>query len=133
MKLGAMTTPQLFHCLRYTDADRGIAFLEALGFTTVLVVRDRDDASRVTHAQLNWRDNGGVMLGSTRDDDPHYGPGICNVVVASDDHVDSLVAIALQHGASVVTEPHEAPHGGRNACIADFDGHWWNLDSYPGV
>ncbi|SJN39276.1 hypothetical protein FM114_11440 [Luteococcus japonicus LSP_Lj1] len=48
-----------------------------------MVVRDRDDGSRVTHAQLNWRENGGVMLGSTRDDDPHYGPGICNVVVAT--------------------------------------------------
>lgn len=83
MKLGAMTAPQLFHCLRHTDADRGIAFLEALGLTTAMVVRDRDDGSRVTHAQLNWRENGGVMLGSTRDDDPHYGPGICNVVVAT--------------------------------------------------
>lgn len=61
----------------------GIAFLEALGLTTAMVVRNRDDGSRVTHAQLNWRENGGVMLGSTRDDDPHYGPGICNVVVAT--------------------------------------------------
>ena len=66
-----MTTPQLFHCLRYTDADRGIDFLQAIGFTTAMIVRDPDDATLVAHAQLAWRDNGGIMLGSVRDDDPH--------------------------------------------------------------
>jgi len=128
-----MTTPQLFHCLRYTDADRGIDFLQAIGFTAAMIVRDPDDATLVAHAQLAWRDNGGIMLGSVRDDDPHYGPGICNLVVASDEDVDSLFAAALAHGATTVTEPNDAPHGGRNACVADFDGHWWNLDSYPGA
>ena len=100
-----MTRPQLFHCLRYTDADRGINFLQAIGFTTAMVVRDPDDSTVVTHAQLAWRDNGGIMLGSTQDGDPHYGPGICNLVVASDEDVDSLFATALEHGASTVTEP----------------------------
>ena len=128
-----MTTPQLFHCLRYTDADRGIDFLQAIGFTTAMIVRDPDDATLVAHAQLAWRDNGGIMLGSVRDDDPHYLPGICNLVVASDEDVDSLFAAALAHGATTVTEPNDAPHGGRNACVADFDDHWWNLDSYPGA
>lgn len=129
-----MTAPQLFHCLRYSDANRGIAFLEALGFTTALVVRDDDDPSLVWHAQLSWRDSGGVMLGSSRgEDDPQYQRGVCNLVVAGDDDVDRLVSTALQHGATVVTEPNDAPHGGRNACVADFDGHWWNLDSYTGA
>ena len=58
--------PQLFHCMRYTDASRGIAFLESLGFTSVLIVRDPDDDTTVVHAEMRWRDNGGVMLGSTR-------------------------------------------------------------------
>lgn len=128
-----MTTPQLFHCVRYTDADRGIAFLEAIGFTAALIVREPEDSSNVVHAQLNWRDNGGVMLGSARGDDARYGTGVCNLVLASDEEVDSLFATALQHGATVVTEPNAAPHGGRNACVADFEGHWWNLDSYAGV
>lgn len=55
-----MTTPQLFHCLRYTNADRGIDFLQAIGFTTAMIVRDPDDATLVAHAQLAWRDNGGI-------------------------------------------------------------------------
>ena len=47
-----MTTPQLFHCLRYTDADRGIDFLQAIGFTTAMIVRDPDDATLVAHCLL---------------------------------------------------------------------------------
>lgn len=128
-----MSTPQLYHCLRYTDADRGIAFLETLGFVTARVERDDTDPSVIAHAQLNWRDTGGVMLGTVRDADPHYGPGICNLVVEDDAQVDVLVDAAVAAGASVVTEPNYAPYGGRNACVADFDGHWWNIDSYPGV
>ena len=63
----------------------------------------------MAHAQLAWRDNGGIMLGSARDDDPHYGPGICNLVVASDGDDDSLFTTALAHGAPTVTEPNDAP------------------------
>lgn len=131
-----MTTPQLFHCLRSSDADRTISFLESLGFTTAMVVRDEHDPSHVAHAQMNWRDTGGIMLGSLdRDnpDDPRYRPGVCNLIVASDDEVDDLVAQAVNAGADVFTEPNFAPHGGRNACVADFDGNLWNFDSYPGA
>lgn len=115
-----MTTPQLFHCLRYTDADRGIDFLQAIGFTTAMIVRDPDDATLVAHAQLAWRDNGGIMLGSVRDDDPHYGPGICNLVVASDEDVDSLFAAALAHGATTVTEPNDATEGATHVSLTSI-------------
>lgn len=104
-----MAKPQLFHCLRYTDADRAIEFLEALGFARALVVRDPDDETVVAHAQLNWRDNGGVMLGSTR-------PGEDN------DAVDRLLERAVTAGATVILPPTNHPHGGRTGCVADFDG-----------
>lgn len=45
-----MTKPRLFHCLRYTHADRGIAFLESLGFTSAMVVLDPDDDTFIVHA-----------------------------------------------------------------------------------
>lgn len=128
-----MTKPQLFHCLRYSNADRGLAFLEALGFTPVLVVRDPEDETIVAHAQLRWRDTGGLMLGSSHgEDDGPYTPGVCNLVVESDDAVDALVEVALEAGATLVAAPANPPHGGRAACVADFDGNYWNLDSYPG-
>lgn len=131
-----MTKPQLFHCLRYTDANRGIEFLTALGLTEVFVVRDPNDPSIVQHAQLRWRDNGGVMLGSARDDGKgeHFGTGghVCNLVVGSDAQVDEVLGRAVAAGGSVAAEPSEPPHGGRTAGVLDFDGNYWNIDSYPG-
>lgn len=126
--------PQLFHCMRYTDAGRGIAFLESLGFTAALIVPDPDDDTIVVHAEMRWRDNGGVMLGSVRGrGDDHYRLSTCNLVVDDDAEVDRLVAVAVAAGAQVITEPNDAPHGGRNACVVDFDGNYWNLDSYQGA
>ncbi len=129
-----MAQAKLFHCLRYTDADRALRFLEAIGFEVVLVVRDSEDETFVHHAQLKWRDNGGVMLGSSREgkNEPQYRPGVCNLVVDSDSTVDELVDIALNVGASIISQPSNPPHGGRTACVADFDGNYWNFDSYPG-
>lgn len=130
-----MTKPQLFHCFRSSDAERTIDFLEAIGFRTTMVVRDSHDPHHVAHAQLNWRDNGGVMLGSMgrNDDDVRYRPGVCNLVVDADDDVDVLVAKAVEAGAAVLVEPTMAPHGGRHACVVDFDQNYWNIDSYPGA
>lgn len=132
-----MTKPQLFHCLAFADADRQIDFLTAIGFTEVLIVRDQDDPTRVVHAQFRWRDNGGLMFGSVRADDPvgfasRPGGGACNLVVESDAVVDEVVAIALAHGATLAQEAHNPPHGGRSAAVRDAEGNLWNVDSYPG-
>lgn len=130
-----MTKPQLFHCLRYADADRALKFLHALGFTDVLVVRDEADPTIVQHAQLRWRDNGGVMLGSTRDDaqDGHYAaPSTCNLIVASDDEVDATLARAVAAGGRIAAEPSHPPHGGRSGGVLDPEDNYWNVDSYPG-
>lgn len=131
-----MTKPQLHHCLRYRDADRALAFLQALGFTERLVVRDPGDPSVVVHAQVQWRDNGGVMLGSARrDDKAEYlepGRGVCNLVVASDEEVDATVARAVAAGGTLVAEPSHPPHGGRTAGVLDHEGNYWNIDSYEG-
>lgn len=130
-----MTKPQLFHCLRYSDAQRAVDFLTGLGFTEKLLVRDENDGAIIQHAQLDWRDNGGVMLGSRRDDDlaGYFGASTANLVVDSDDEVDELVAWAVANGASIVREPENPPHGGRTGAFADFDGNLWSIDSYQGT
>lgn len=132
-----MTTPQLYHCLRYTDAAKAIEFLSAVGFEERLVVRDETDPSIVVHAQFQWRDNGGLMFGSIRgdvkDDVFRPGVGVANIVVESDEAVDALVERALEVGATLAQEPMNPPHGGRMAGVKDFDGNYWNIDSYPGV
>lgn len=131
-----MTTPQLYACLTYIDADAGLAFLTTLGFTEVLVVRDQDDPTRIVHAQLRWRDNGGLMFGSHRVDDLADvltpGGAVVNLVVASDADVQATVDRAVAAGATLVQEPHRPPHGGVSALIGDPEGNYFNIDSYPG-
>lgn len=130
-----MTSPQLHHCLRYTDANAALAFLAALGFTERLVVRDETDPSIVLHAELRWRENGGVMLGSARDDHKGFAPGtgVCNLIVDSDEQVDATLQRALDAGATLVDGPRNPPHGGRTAGVHDAEGNYWNIDSYPGA
>lgn len=131
-----MTKPQLFHCLRYDDADRALEFLHALGFTDTVVVRDETDSSVVVHAQLKWRDNGGLMFGSTRTDDKgdhlNNGHSVCNLVVSSDEEVDATVARAVAAGGTHVDGPTEPPYGGRTSGVLDPEGNYWNIDSYEG-
>ena len=131
-----MSKPQLYQCFRFSDADRAIELLTALGFREAFIVRDEADPSRGVHAQYLWRDNGGIMFGSVRDDGKpgafSHGGSICNIVVESDDEVDAVYARALAAGAVSAAEPSNAPHGGRVAGVVDIDGNYWNIDSYPG-
>ncbi|WP_232547681.1 VOC family protein [Propioniciclava soli] len=130
-----MTTPQLYACLKYRDADAALAFLRALGFSERLVVRDDTNPAVVHHAQLQWRDTGGVMLGSAGAGADWMTPGstTVNLVVAEDADVDAVLAAGMAAGGRVLSAPDAAPHGGRNAALADPEGNAWNLDSYPGV
>ncbi|MFX0539072.1 VOC family protein [Ornithinimicrobium sp. Y1847] len=135
-----MSQTQLFACLRYRDADAALTFLGALGFEERLVIRDEADPRVIHHAQLRWRETGGVMLGSVREDDldadrgftVHAGTATTNLVVASDDEVDQVLERAVAAGASVVQEPSSPPHGGRAAMVRDAEGNLWNIDSYAG-
>ena len=129
-----MTKPQLFACLRFADCDAGIAFVEALGFTERLVVRDPEQPGLIPHAQFHWRDNGGIMFGSDRPGGVGPAPGTAciDLVVASDDEVDAVLSRALAAGARQLTEITEPDHGGRSVAVADPDGNIWNIDSYPG-
>lgn len=131
-----MTNAQLFACLRYHDADRALRFLHALGFEEHLVVRRDADPTIIEHAQLRWRDNGGVMLGSVRTDDReftiHPGMACTNLVVATAAEVDEVVVKGMAAGGTLVQEPNEPPYGGRSAMVRDPEGNLWNIDSYPG-
>ncbi len=132
-----MTTPQIFHCLHYDDADRAINFLLTLGFTEVLTVRNSTDASVIDHAELRWRDHGGVMLGTRRHggrtDSQSAVPAVCYVVVPTDADVDATYARATGADGSSVEPPADRSFGGRMATIADPEGNLWSFGSYPGV
>lgn len=131
------TKPQLFHSLTYADADKGLAFLAALGFEQILVVRNDADPSRVEHAELRWRDSGGIMLGSIRQAGPRRSPDVagqarCYLVVPTDADVDATYEKALANGATTIEDPADQPYGGRVATVADPEGNHWSVGSYPG-
>ncbi len=132
-----MSTRQLFLTLTFTDAEAGMAFLRAVGFTEALVVRSQDDPSVVEHAQFHWRDHGGVMCGSAdkpgRDQFPITpGESRCYCVVDEDSDVDRVYAAALAAGASSVREPVDEDYGGRGCAVRDAEGNLWSFGSYAG-
>ena len=136
---GGMNTnqkPQLFHCLKYTDAPAAIDFLTALGFTEVRRYTDENDPTIVQHAELTWRDNGGVMLGSAvasgLDDLNEGRVHSAYLVVATDEEVDAAHSAALASGGRSVREPSTPDYGGRETTVADLEGHLWSVGIYPG-
>lgn len=112
--------------LRYSDADRAIAFLtDAFGFTEESVVRG--DGGQVAHAELSW-DGGVVMVGSRRPGDVFdTGKAVTYVVV---DDPDAHCARARAAGAEIVQEPVDQPYGSREYSARDPEGNIWSFGTY---
>lgn len=134
-----MTKPTVFHSLAFRDADAGIAFLTALGFTERLVVRNYTDPSIVEHAQFHWGDCGAVMFGSAqRSNDSgsnwerRVGVASCYLVVPTDAEVDATYERALAAGGTPLEEPADQDYGGRSCGVTDPEGNQWSIGSYAG-
>lgn len=128
--------PQLFACFRSTDANKTIDFLEQIGFRRSLVVPDESRPGVVNHAQLRWRDDGGVMLSTIRDDssplDAAAPTFVIYLVVPSEEEVDAVWERALAAGAQESQAPRNESHGGRSCEVRGPDGITLNIGSYPG-
>ncbi|WP_188726201.1 VOC family protein [Pseudoclavibacter endophyticus] len=132
-----MTTPQLFLTVMYRDADAGFAFLRALGFEEVLVVRNPDDERLVEHSQFRWRDTGGLMAGSVREGASHatddaVGTASAYLVVETDAEVDAAHERALAAGGTSFAAPVDEPYGGRGCTVRDPEGNTFSIGSYAG-
>lgn len=120
----------LWQTLSYRDADAGLAWLEAVGFTPKEVYRDPADASLVQHAELLWPAGGGVMLGSHRDNpDWPQQPGTGAAYLVTDDP-DAVHRAAIDAGATSLREPRDEDYGGRGATVRDPEGNLWSFGSY---
>jgi uncharacterized glyoxalase superfamily protein PhnB len=113
--------------LRARDARALIKFLtDAFGFEETVVYGEGD---RVDHAQLDWPEGGGIMLGSAHSDDTPTGVSSAYVVTASP---DALYKRAKAAGAEIVMELTDTDYGSRDFAARDPEGNRWSFGTYPG-
>ncbi len=122
----------LWVTLSYRDAEAGLAWLKAVGFTERTVYRDDADPAVVHHAELSWPDGGGVMLGTHRPR-PEWPdqPGTGSAYAVTDD-VDGTYEAALAAGGSGLRKPADQDYGGRSCVVRDPEGNVWSFGSYRG-
>lgn len=131
--------PQIWPTLRADDARALIRFLvDAFGFEETVVYGDGDI---VQHAELNWPEGGGIMLGSVRESPRDKGkgddagptpPGAFSAYVVTADP-DAVHARAKAAGADITTAPHVTDYGSRDFAALDPEGNRWYFGTYPGA
>ncbi|EPH42268.1 VOC family protein [Streptomyces aurantiacus] len=123
--------PDVWPTFQAHDAPALIDFLvDTVGFLRTAVYEDGD---RVAHAQLDWPEGGGVMLGSHNPKTAAWcrEPGTFGAYVVTD-RVDDLYRRLTAAGAKVVREIEDQPYGSREFAIADPEGNLWSFGTYPG-
>ncbi|GAA1957583.1 VOC family protein [Kitasatospora viridis] len=125
--------PQVWPTFRARDARALIRFLvEAFGFEQNVVYGEGD---LVHHAELDWPEGGGVMLGSAREGDDGRGlsePGHFSAYVVTD-RPDELHDRAKAAGAEITTELYETDYGSRDFAVRDPEGNHWYFGTYRGA
>ncbi|WP_375426470.1 VOC family protein [uncultured Friedmanniella sp.] len=122
--------PTVWPAFQAHDPRGVIDFLVALGF--VETVSYADDAGVIQHAQLDWPEGGGVMLGCHKPDGPFtQQPGSSAVYVVTTD-VDAVLVRARSVGVDLPDAPTEQDYGSREVALRDPEGNQWTFGTYPG-
>jgi uncharacterized glyoxalase superfamily protein PhnB len=132
-----MTTnpPTVWPALLYRDATAAIDFLvAAFGFEATLVVPG-EGGRAVAHAELRWPPGGGVMLGSTSDDEGALAGRSAGAgsVYAVTDEPDTLFERAVAAGAEVMQGLRDEDYGSRGFTVRDPEGNVWSFGTYRGA
>ena len=122
--------PTVWPTLQARDALGLIDFLvEKVGFLRTAVYADGD---QVAHAQLDWPEGGGVMLGSHKPDGEwSTTPGAFGCYVVTQD-VDGLYERVKAAGVTVQREITDEEYGNRDFTITDPEGNLWCFGVYRG-
>ncbi|WP_157537761.1 VOC family protein [Kitasatospora azatica] len=124
--------PQVWPSLRARDARGLITFLvEVFGFEETVVY---GEGELVHHAQLDWPEGGGVMLGSVRETDEDrwpLKPGSFGAYVVTDEP-DALHDRAKAAGAEIIIAPYTTDYGSRDFAALDPEGNRWYFGTYRG-
>ena len=126
--------PTIWPALTYADAPAAIRFLvEAFGFVETLVVPG-EGGREIAHAELRWPEGGGVMLGSTGNDNEfsQRKPGTTSTYVVTDGP-DALFDRATAAGAEVVRDLRDEDYGSRGFTVRDPEGNLWSFGTYRGA
>jgi len=122
--------PTVWPSLQARDALALIDFyVHTFGFLRTAVFANGD---QVAHAQLDWPEGGGIMLGSHQPDgDWSRPPGTFGAYVVTD-RVDDLYEQVKAAGVKIRREPVDQPYGGRDFTVEDPEGNLWSFGNYRG-
>jgi uncharacterized glyoxalase superfamily protein PhnB len=122
--------PTVWPAFQAHDPRRVIDFLVGLGFVETACYAD--DAGVIVHAQLDWPEGGGVMLGSHKPDGPFsQQPGTTAGYVVTDD-IEAVLTRARALGVDVPDAPTEQDYGSRDVSLRDPEGNQWTFGTYAG-
>jgi uncharacterized glyoxalase superfamily protein PhnB len=122
--------PTVWPAFQARDPRAVIDFLVTLGFEETACYTD--DAGVVQHAQLDWPEGGGVMLGAHKPEGPFtQQPGTTAAYVVTRD-VDAVLSRALAAGIEVPGGVEERDYGSREVAVRDPEGNRWSFGTYPG-
>ena len=121
--------PTVWATFQADDAPAMIDFLvDVVGFRRNVVHREGE---LVAHAQLDWPEGGGVMLGSRRDTSG-VAPGIASIYVVTD-HVDEVHARVERAPGVTITRPlNDTDYGSHEFVMTDPEGNFWSFGTYRG-
>jgi len=110
----------LFPQLTVSSVEKSTAWYEALGFDVVY--------SMPAMAHVRYRKYADVMLVSDRsegnmDAETTRGDGVAIYLTVEDEAIDDVAERAEEHGADVVTPPHETEWNTRETTVRDPDGY----------
>jgi uncharacterized glyoxalase superfamily protein PhnB len=120
---------QVWPSLQARDARALIDFyVDVFGFLRTAVYVDGD---QVAHAQLDWPEGGGIMLGSYRPGvEWSREPGTAGAYLVTD-QVQALYERVRAAGATITRPAHQAFWGGYTGNFQDLDGHVWEVAWNP--
>jgi uncharacterized glyoxalase superfamily protein PhnB len=122
--------PQVWPSLQARDALALIDFyVTTFGFLRTAVYADGD---QVAHAQLDWPEGGGIMMGSHKPDGQwRREPGTFGAYVVTDD-IEALYARVQASEATILRELAAPSYGGQEFSVADPEGNHWSFGTYRG-
>ena len=122
--------PNVWPAFRARDARALIDFLvEAFGFVETVAY---EEDGVIHHAQLDWPEGGGIMLGSHKPGAAwSRQPGTLGAYVVTDD-VAAVYDRVQASGATILRELASQSYGGEEFSVADPEGNQWSFGSYRG-